>query len=354
MNSGCQSLIAKYIHRQAKQLADQFEGLREAKDIEFVHRARVATRRLRAALRMADDSFPSKRLKRWGKAIQRTTTRLGDARDRDVQIEWLCGILANLTAKECFPGISRLLVQLELDRHRLQSKVVKAVDRLEANGVLSEMRRKTKRILQKITPTEENTVGLVTCSRTRRQILLQLDDLLQHQDCLGNPEDRQQHHVMRIAAKRLRYTLEISRPIYPGQLDEAVDATKRVQSLLGDIHDCDVWIEHLDAFLVAEGKRLTSLFGHAGRLARLSPGIEHLRRDRSDCRQAAFRQLVDFWDELSRRKIWLGLAEVVLSSYPKQPLATLQISQKTEHSPLPSGINENHPLPDKPLLTAGV
>ena len=140
-----QVLAAGYVRRQAKQLAEQLEGVRQAADVEFVHRARVATRRLRAALQMFDDCFQRKQIKRWRKAIRRTTSKLGDARDRDVQIDLLCGALSVLNAKECFPGIARILVQLERDRERLQRKVVKAVDRLEAGDVLREMRRAPSR-----------------------------------------------------------------------------------------------------------------------------------------------------------------------------------------------------------------
>ncbi len=54
----------------------------------------------------------------------------GKGRDKDVQIELLRGILDSLTDKKCFAGISRLLVQWEYERERLQSNVVRAVNRL--------------------------------------------------------------------------------------------------------------------------------------------------------------------------------------------------------------------------------
>jgi CHAD domain-containing protein len=257
---------------------------------------------------------------------------LGDARDRDVQIDWLCGVLSQLTAKECFPGISRLLVQLELDRHRLQPKVVRAVDRLESKDILDEMRHQAKRILKKLESDSGDVSWGAACHRIRRQILQQLDELLEHQDSLERPDDQLQHHAMRIAAKRLRYTMEIMRPIYPESFDEAIDVIKRVQSLLGDIHDCDVWIEHLDVFLTAENKRLTAIFGHPGRLSRLGPGIEYLRRDRIEFRQAIFRQLVALWTELSQRKFWEGLAGVVLSSSTKQPMMISEIGESGNRS----------------------
>ena len=59
-----------------------------------------------------------------------------------------------------------------------------------------------------------------------------------------------------LAAKRLRYTLEICQPVYQGRLDPFVKAVKQLQSLLGDIHDCDVWVADLDTFLEEERQHL--------------------------------------------------------------------------------------------------
>ena len=96
-------LAVKYIRQQARQLARQLDGVRAAEDIEYVHRARVATRRLRASLAMFGQCFAPKRVKRWRKAIRRLTGSLGDARDRDVQIEFLCGA-CGAERQGVFPG----------------------------------------------------------------------------------------------------------------------------------------------------------------------------------------------------------------------------------------------------------
>jgi CHAD domain-containing protein len=355
-DSGYRLLAARYIRRQARQLAAQLDGVRAAEDIEFVHRARVATRRLRAALRLFDKCFSPKRVKRWRKAIHETTAKLGNARDRDVQIELLCGTLSALSAKECFPGIARILVQLERERERLQRKVVKAVDRLEAKGVLREMRRATRDILREVSPLPEDVRTPAAYVHTERHIVRQADELLRHQESLADPEDRQSHHAMRIAAKRLRYTLEIARPVYPGQLDDAVEAIKRVQSLLGDVHDCDVWAQHLDAFAAKQRDRVMALFGHAGRLLRLQAGIEYLRADRQRYRQEVFRQLVDYWAELGRRQFWDGLKSVVqahgeTAAKPPEPAAPAVPS--SEAPMRHNGNGDAHPAADKALLTTG-
>ena len=149
MDSSYQQLAARYIRRQAVQLAKQLDGVRAAEDIEFVHRARVATRRLRASLSDVQAVLRPKEGQALAEGDPRVTKSLGHARDRDVQIECLCGALSALNAKECFPGVAHVLVQLEHDRERFQRQVVKAVDRLEAGGVLREMRRATRKALDR-------------------------------------------------------------------------------------------------------------------------------------------------------------------------------------------------------------
>ena len=119
---------------------------------------------------------------------------------------------AALRAKECFPGIARVLVQLEHDRERLQRRVVKAIDRLEAEGVLREMRRAGKRILRQVQTLPEDARTPEALARIRRHILRRLDELAPAPGQPGEPGRPERHHAMRIAAKRLRYTLEICRP----------------------------------------------------------------------------------------------------------------------------------------------
>jgi CHAD domain-containing protein len=47
-------------------------------------------------------------------------------------------------------------------------------------------------------------------------------------------------HELRIAAKRLRYTLELFEPVLPGDAADAIDELKRLQDELGFVHDRDV------------------------------------------------------------------------------------------------------------------
>jgi CHAD domain-containing protein len=44
-------------------------------------------------------------------------------------------------------------------------------------------------------------------------------------------------HRLRLASKRLRYTLELFRPCYPAELEERLGALKTLQDYLGEVND---------------------------------------------------------------------------------------------------------------------
>jgi len=53
-------------------------------------------------------------------------------------------------------------------------------------------------------------------------------------------------HDTRIAAKRLRYVLEITASCFGPYAGTALRRAKDVQDLLGEVHDCDVMLPRLD------------------------------------------------------------------------------------------------------------
>ena len=44
-------------------------------------------------------------------------------------------------------------------------------------------------------------------------------------------------HRLRLASKRLRYTLELFRPCYPAGFEDRIDALKKLQDWLGEVND---------------------------------------------------------------------------------------------------------------------
>jgi CHAD domain-containing protein len=71
-------------------------------------------------------------------------------------------------------------------------------------------------------------------------------------EALGRDEAMAQHD-MRIAAKRLRYVLETVGLCLGEVADDARRGARDVQSVLGDLHDCDVLIEMVEQHTSAPG-----------------------------------------------------------------------------------------------------
>ncbi|HYO90972.1 MAG TPA: CHAD domain-containing protein, partial [Pyrinomonadaceae bacterium] len=96
---------------------------------------------------------------------------------------------------------------------------------------------------------KDSRAGLTFKEMGREVILSQYGELHDLSRSLFSPFDVEPLHDMRIAAKRLRYSLEHFSPSFGEELRELAKEIAALQSSLGELHDCDVWIDDL-------GKRL--------------------------------------------------------------------------------------------------
>ena len=311
----------------------QLLGVRRNEEIEPVHQARVASRRLRAALRMFTDCFDPKKAGRWQKRIRRLTSELGAARDRDVQIEYVESLLARLDEKDrrCRPGVKRLLLRLRQSREALQPEVIRTLDKMEGNGTLADMCGEVEKALftlrSRDTPLWSPFVGRETCAHVRDR----KEALLRCQCALDDPNDAPGHHAMRIAAKKLRYTLEICNPVYDGQLATIIKAIKRAQSSLGDIHDCDVWVTDIDRHMEQERLATIAYIGHSRPFNRLKSGLQLVREDRIEHRQQVFAELLQYWKDLDAKQIWSALEDVLQSRMGAREASCPDVQETQTH-----------------------
>jgi hypothetical protein len=149
-----------------------------------------------------------------------------------------------------------------------------------------------------------------------RIVRTRLAELCDFMPTAADPREVEALHDMRIAAKRLRYVLEITGPVFGPYAETAVRLTKEVQDLLGEIHDCDVQLpevaaftadlERADAFAVAErtphgaedlDPRLVARAPHRGDYAGLAALSVHLRARR----ELLFARFVALWSEYERK-----------------------------------------------------
>ncbi len=71
-------------------------------------------------------------------------------------------------------------------------------------------------------------------------VAVRVAEMFDFAHAIGDPAQDKNLHNMRIAAKRLRYTLEMFRPALTDDGPPLIDAVKEVQERIGAIHDADV------------------------------------------------------------------------------------------------------------------
>jgi CHAD domain-containing protein len=115
-----------------------------------------------------------------------------------------------------------------------------------------------------------------------RIVRTRLDELRGFADEALAPDASAAQHDMRIAAKRLRYVLEIVGPCIGEEAKAARDVAKQLQAVLGDLHDCDL--------MLAKVERIASAAA--------------LLRER---RERFFGEFVELWRSQASKGAWTAL-----------------------------------------------
>lgn len=183
---------------------------------EAVHDARVAVRRLRAALRLLD-------LRELDAPVKELQDALGRVRDLQLQIGWLAGRDDGLAA-----GRARLL------RHAQG-----ALDQ-----ALARWRRKTLPLLLEAAAGKfRGKLGGKSVRATLRSRLARLEERLG--PALERPTPPRMHAVRR-SVKQIRYLFELGQPAFPSLSKGLLADLAPLQQALGELHDVDVRIGLLE------------------------------------------------------------------------------------------------------------
>jgi CHAD domain-containing protein len=140
-----------------------------------------------------------------------------------------------------------------------------------------------------------------------RIISTRLDELYAFDPAIRDPSNITELHDMRIAAKRLRYVLEIVGFAFGPPAKQLQKEATWLQEVLGEVHDCDVLIplvdEHVGRLRDIDRDHLLAYGGEPAALA-TSPnrtryrGLEGLVAFLEARRQMRYDEFVDHWDRL--------------------------------------------------------
>jgi len=285
-------------------LVQEGEGVRLGSDIEAVHRMRVASRRLRATIPLFGPSLAGKRHLEWIEVIRGVTQALGQARDKDVQIEHVVSFLEPLKPPYR-AGVRRLLLRLRQQRAEIQPAVLKSLQKLEKSGLVTDMAQKLAPydiFRDRLDPNDPVLLGVAN-----QAIREKLDAFLQYDEFVAQPDRVEELHAMRITAKRLRYTLETFIPLFEDGLKPSIKAMRTSQDMLGAIHDADVWQVEMPRFIEEERSRTLEYFGTIRPFKRLTPGLNLYQESRQLERNQIYSEFLGTWESWKRENLWEDL-----------------------------------------------
>lgn len=225
-------------------------GVRLGEDAEAVHRMRVATRRLRAAMSLFRDFLPAA-AHRLRDELRWIARLLGDVRDLDVQLErldsWPAGdeVLAP-QAVHALKGV------LSHQRKQAHAKLLRGLnsaryERLVA-GFTDWLRQgPTAESADNTSSSAHAAVNAASPARKEmpRLILQRYVAMREHGDVIEADSLPKEYHELRLQCKRLRYALEFATPLYPKATRELLERLIALQDLLGMHQDAYVAIEEM-------------------------------------------------------------------------------------------------------------
>ncbi|MDP3565044.1 MAG: CHAD domain-containing protein, partial [Methanoregula sp.] len=205
------------------------------------------------------------------------------------------------------PAVRYLVTNLQKRRGALQKDVLSALDSLEKSRAIDDMREAFSQPLPPLRGVQKRSLAYGIAPVAALRIEERLCTLLAFEPWVSHPEAVAEHHATRIAAKKLRYTLEVYAPVYRLGLKKPIARVKAVQEILGDLHDCDVWIDTITRLLLRERSILRTDDEEKRPDTYTLSSLKLFLGERERERQQLYRHFVRYWAALKRAHIWGAL-----------------------------------------------
>jgi CHAD domain-containing protein len=238
----------KILRKQLAALEKNEDGVRAGDDADAVHDMRVATRRMRAALRLMEAYEQGKTFDRVRREARDLAHALGAVRDLDVLIEHATSFRAALPAEQQ-PDLDGLLADWGKQRKRAHKQLL----RLLESKTYPRFKAHLAAFVDSPPHAPDQTGGAVpyqvrhvagSAIWTHYEAVRAYEGVI---DTVTVP----QLHALRIECKYLRYTLEFFRDVLAREVEGLIGEIVTAQDQLGQMHDADVAADLIRAHVAA-------------------------------------------------------------------------------------------------------
>jgi CHAD domain-containing protein/uncharacterized protein YjbK len=226
--------VRKILTYQLQRFREQIPGVQRDIDTEFVHQARVATRRMRSALRLFRDAVPENTGTYLAAELKWIGGMFGVVRDLDV-------FLLNLSRYEGqvkrFPAKKKRALENWIERNRRGP--LKTLQEALASTRYRKLEQRLGQFLERPLPSRPQAPLAVKPVRDVAPVIIHekfAAVVSQGQKVLTQPKLKQ-FHRLRIQMKKLRYATEFMAPAYDGGLEPFIERAVEIQDCLGELQD---------------------------------------------------------------------------------------------------------------------
>ncbi|MCK9365196.1 MAG: CHAD domain-containing protein [Syntrophales bacterium] len=299
--------VKKILSFQLRRLQENIPGTVADVDTEFVHQARVATRRMRSLLRLFTDAVPKRSADYFAGELLWLGSLFGAVRDLDV-FSLNVVKFRNDIALASQRTTELLLRQIQGERAARLATLKEELASTRCRIFFLRLSTFTTRkpAIRPLAPNALSKAAPIASSVIFEHFdkAIALGKLL-----LLNPKLRN-FHKLRIQFKKLRYASEFFNPAFDGALSSFITDAVKIQDCLGELQDT-VFTKELISGLLKKWRgsvmepRLIFILGE----------IHQLQQEIARARQSEFKEI---WDQFDRPETVLKLTQALGTEKPPE------------------------------------
>jgi CHAD domain-containing protein len=211
-------------------------GAQTGDDIEDVHEMRVATRRMRSALRLLEPYYPGKSAPRFRRALGEVAAVLGDIRDRDVLLDNMAHYLETLP-EATQTALRQVMAVIEAEREGERTDLHKLIGKARYARFVKQF---SAFLTAPAAPADDTATRSVAPTLVRHvlpTVVYEHLGIVRAYDSVIATADAPTLHQLRIEFKRLRYAIGFFEEVLGSGAKTFLKELKAIQDQLGRMQD---------------------------------------------------------------------------------------------------------------------